>query len=164
MIQDWVVKGDEDIYLQNLVWYNEIALVCNKINPKFIVEFGVRYGYSAKVALSNCKATMLGYEGDIDTPTKKGWKHAIGINGFRYNVELINTRELLCIPQADLVLVDADHSYEGACHEIILATRSSPYVLVDDYNNPDVMNAINDLGVEIIEIKHGRIAHIKGKY
>lgn len=163
----WVVAGDERIYEQNMPWYSVIHEVAAKRRPSIVTEFGVRAGYSARTLYEACNPTIIGYEGDVDVETRGWWKHAISIVP-NLQLMLANTMKLERIAPCDLVLVDADHSYEGACHELELAINACGYVLVDDYNSSDVARAVK-LSLEaypdfeLIDLQFDRVAHLRKK-
>lgn len=163
----WVIAGDEGIYEQNMPWYSVIHEVAAKRKPKIVTEFGVRAGYSARTLHEACNPMIIGYEGDVDLDTKGWWNHAIKIVP-NLQIMLANTLKLERIAPCDLVLVDADHSYEGACHELELAVNACDYVLVDDYNSLDVERAVSTLlevypAFEFIDLQFNRVAHIRKK-
>lgn len=136
-----VLPGDEQIFDQNIPWYEAITRVCFMFKPLFIVEFGVRAGYSSLVATLTIPCQVIGYDSGIDPNSELYLEHAQKIVP---TIELykISTKDLYSIPTCDLVLVDADHSYEGCKHELELAKSVSKYILVDDYNSNDVKVAV----------------------
>ena len=126
--------------------------------PRSIVEFGVRAGYSGW-ALSKGATdtgvvpTYVGFDSDIDQNGPVFVSHArkiISTVAGAVEIRQADTRKLVPadIPKADLVHVDADHSYAGALHEISIASgAASPggVVVSDDFDYMlDVRRAVLD--------------------
>lgn len=143
-LRQYIKSGDDSVFNQNISWYQCIYDVCSKYNPQKVVEFGIRAGYSARAVLEACpKCKLIGYEGDIDEPSKGFWKHAEKIvPGFE--IHLKNTFSVFNIEWCDLVLVDADHSFDGCSHELTVASIATTKILVDDYGeNAEVKRAVD---------------------
>ena len=122
--------------------------VAKVLAPKSIVEIGVGAGNSA-LAFMNAvpNSTYIG----IDNCSK-----AIN-DDFNYNkfvfdkmkqlgVDLqyiyIDSKELMYLPEAELVHIDGDHTYSYALNDIKLALNSRAlYILIDDAFDPAVMKA-----------------------
>ena len=122
------------------------------LQPRRIVEIGVRCGYSAFAMLSAVpKATYVGIDnrdpsyGDSEAYALHA---ATLLAGFRVSFRDVDSRALAELPGPvpDLVHVDGDHSYEGAQHDIDLALRSGArWVLIDDTDYlDDVRRAANE--------------------
>jgi predicted O-methyltransferase YrrM len=126
--------------------------------PRSIVEFGVRAGYGgwalAKGAAdAGIVPTYVVYEGDLDKNGPSYVEHAQKIMKTAAGdviVHTLNTRSLLPkdVPQADLFHVDADHSYDGASHELLVAldrVNAGGVVVADDFDYLlDVKRAVLD--------------------
>jgi hypothetical protein len=119
------------------------------LQPRRIIEIGVRCGYSAWAMLSAVpRASYLGID-NRDPAYGDGAAfaaHAAGLlEGFAGARFLnANSRELVDLPPpvADLVHVDGDHSFEGAQHDIELALRSGArWVLIDDTDYLDLVRS-----------------------
>jgi hypothetical protein len=125
-------------------YYEEKYAVAVLLKPKFIVEIGIRAGYSAAAFLSACPNSR--YEGfDIDCYQPTGPNGCVAYasrmlpSRFKSAVITIhnhNTQErtwkLQGIP--DLVHVDGDHTTLGCISDIELARSwGARYVLIDDY-------------------------------
>lgn len=119
--------------------------ICKKINPKKIVEIGVRAGYSAWTFLQACPNAMYygidannGKHGGEGGDDKKyfNWAKKILKN---YNVTLIeqDTQIInnLNIFDIDFFHIDGDHTTEGVIHDLDLCfkvLKNNGYILVDD--------------------------------
>lgn len=132
--------------------YDEKYRIAAMLQPKTILEIGVRAGYSAAAFLSACPATYLGLDADLDC--SGGWLGAPQLAktmlkehfGDRARIETVNTQELQTLEgRYDLAHVDGDHSYEGALHDLRLAAGVTKWILVDDIDFlPDVGRAVAD--------------------
>jgi len=78
----------------------------------------------------------------------------------RDNVEFIQKdiyKEEWNFPQADVVMIDAGHTYQHLIHDIekTMAYFNSPIVIIDDYGNPktDIRKAIDEMvGNSVIKL------------
>lgn len=124
--------------------------VAARLRPGRIAEIGVRAGYSAFAFLTAVpQAAYVGL--DADLPAHGGvpgfMDHARAmLRGFNATLTRADTRTLASLPgRFDLVHVDGDHSHAGCLHDLELAARAAPQVLVDDYDFiPDVRRACHD--------------------
>jgi hypothetical protein len=137
-------------------------------NPSFIVEIGVRCGYSAWAMLeASPRARYVGYDNydpkyaDEERVTRfKNWATRL-LN--RPNCMLIgcDTQAVDFIPPAaDLYHIDGDHSYEGAHKDIercLCASHSDAVIAVHDFDAECVNRAVTDAakgtGVTLVVIK-----------
>ena len=112
------------------------------LQPRSIVEFGVRYGYSAASFLAASPGAMYhGY--DNDGGEYGGTKGAYLVAGemlakkfpeSRTRVVKLDTQtEMPSGRGYDLAHIDGDHSFEGCLSDLRLATElGSQWILVDD--------------------------------
>jgi hypothetical protein len=130
--------------------------VAGLLQPKRIVEIGVRAGYSAAAFLSACpSSTYFGFDYNDPGDDSGGWHDAIHLARVMLALHFPqasviiaeqNTRQLSSLPirNADLVHVDGDHSTEGCLHDLRLAAQSAAqWILVDDITYlPTVARAV----------------------
>lgn len=124
--------------------YHNKYRVAKAVDPKRIVEIGVRAGYSGYAFGLACpNAQYLGYDAYDLLPveetgtTLEYQKHAQALLDRAYTLMSItrcNTHSLGRLPEADLYHVDGDHSPDGVCSDLKLVADSSDtaVVLIDD--------------------------------
>lgn len=109
------------------------------LQPKSIIEIGVRSGVSALAFLHACPAAnFLGIDSDLDARmdgvdycahTLKMFEEA----GFKARIEKADSQELTGLYMADFIHIDGCHSRLGAYHDVSLAIKAKiPWILVDD--------------------------------
>lgn len=172
--EEWVANvlhpidraGSGGIYcFETPEWHESYKIkhhIAKAINPKIIIEVGVRYGYSAHAFLSACpSARYIGI--DADTPYFSGmagstcdWAFTMlrkTITSFPF-LELIrvNTQEVdvsPMVPAADLIHIDAAHDYKGATKDLeTLWPKCNQAMLVDDYVGTGSVHDAVDLFVK----------------
>lgn len=121
-------------------WLHDRYEIVARLQPRTIVEIGVRAGYSAFAMLSAAPdAKYLGI--DIRTNAHGGLigghEHAARILERFPNAEFLHadSQEMRVLPWEgiDLIHIDGDHSYEGCLHDLNLALDSGvTWALVDD--------------------------------
>jgi hypothetical protein len=121
--------------------YREKYQIAALLQPRTLLEIGVRAGYSAAAFLSAVPdCTYLGL--DADKAVHGGWPGApekaratlkCHFNG-RADVVFVDTQQVVSLPpiSVDLVHVDGDHSYGGCLHDLQLAAGAARWILVDD--------------------------------
>jgi predicted O-methyltransferase YrrM len=123
------------------------ADVAARLRPRRIAEIGVRAGCSAFAFLSAVPgASYLGVDADVAAHGGiPGFlRHARAVlDGLDATLLRADTRRLEALPgRFDSVHVDGDHSYAGCLHDLGLAARAAPHILVDDYDShPEVRQA-----------------------
>jgi len=127
------------------------------LQPRRILEIGVRFGYSAAAFLAASPGAEY-YGVDADNGTNGGTfgahRAARAMLAREFPDSVIKITKLDTLKETpkgsgyDLVHVDADHSFEGCLNDLHLAARlGSRWVLVDDMQNahvPGVARAVRD--------------------
>lgn len=109
-----------------------LGAIANHIKPKLVVEFGTFRGGSTLVMASNSASDACVITIDLDPTLRKTHEHGTGVGlsdfdvgclfrGTRYEKQIeqrfANSVEFMdddLVGKADLILVDADHTYEFA--------------------------------------------------
>lgn len=116
--------------------------IAKVIQPKRILEVGVRFGYSARAFLAaSPDASLVGI--DIDSaefggqPGAVDWaQQSIRNDGYDFSVLKTDTAKLTRLPGEayDLIHVDGQQDGDGTFHDLDLALPQSRYILVDGYH------------------------------
>jgi 2-polyprenyl-3-methyl-5-hydroxy-6-metoxy-1,4-benzoquinol methylase len=113
--------------------------IAQAIQPKSILEIGVRYGYSARAFLEACPmAHYLGIDNDSDSfGGSKGainWASQI-TEGFKASFHLGDSQSMVVLPgeNYDLVHIDGQQDGDGTYHDLLLALEKSGFILLDGY-------------------------------
>jgi len=126
--------------------------IAHYLQPKRIVELGVRAGYSSWALWLGARDTSLvGY--DNYAPGNQGTQgheaeiqiHAQNLYGlFGGKLVYSSTQDMETLFVADLYHVDADHTLGGAYNDILLCMKSNPegVIVVHDANADAVCKAI----------------------
>ena len=132
-------------------YYRMKAAVARTLQPKRILEIGVRYGYSGAAFLHGWpEAHYTGIDLNADSfGGIKGaidWARQILPNG---HCELIvaNTQNMTRLPGEiyDLVHIDGQQDGDGTIHDLELAIEQSRHILVDGYHwTAENYNATNN--------------------
>jgi cephalosporin hydroxylase len=148
-------------------WYPEYYKIkhdiCKRLNPKVIVEIGVRAGYSADAFLQACpEAKYIGYDADNfkhggkrrrQHPPYMEWAedHLID-NGYDAIINFpVDTQEIDEVASADFYHIDGDHTTKGVMHDLDICYNSAPvnaYLLVDDIDSIPGVKAGVDQWIE----------------
>jgi len=127
-------------------YYRVKYAIAKAIQPKTIIEIGVRAGYSAWAFLTACpKATYYGFDAENGNHGGNGgpyswWAQRIlSERGFRFKV--FAPYDTQChgkLPKsADFYHVDGDHTTDGVYHDMKICFDDmdvGSYMLIDDYN------------------------------
>ncbi len=145
----WTEKDENNPHENKDEWLQRYAVlwqVVKTLQPRAIVEIGVRAGYSAWTMLEAAAgATLHGIDFDGDSADvnthggyKGAYKNAIEINvGKDFRFMLADSHQIEKLPPCDLVYVDGDHTEQGCYQDLLLAERSgATWILCDDYTTP----------------------------
>ncbi len=120
-------------------YYKLKFAICKAIDPKSILEIGVRYGYGAITFLNACPdASYLGIDNNSDTFGASigaiKWAKEI-TKGFNVEFLIANTQELKEFPgdYFDLIHIDGQQDGDGTYRDLELALGKGYFILVDGY-------------------------------
>ncbi|MFM2431857.1 MAG: hypothetical protein RLZZ511_3070 [Cyanobacteriota bacterium] len=132
-------------------YYRLKAAIAQVLQPRTILEIGVRYGYSGHAFLAACpSASYLGI--DLDSDISGGVKGAITwakaiLHPFNAEFLIADTQTLSAFPGAtyDFIHVDGQQDGDSSFHDLNLALQQGRYILVDGYHwtNQNFL-AVND--------------------
>jgi hypothetical protein len=140
-------------------WYRAYAVkyaICRAINPRSILEIGVRYGYSAHAFLCDGDASYIGIDLDSASVNAMGeptleWAEAMlnratmaySLRFHRMDTQQEDISTVVNNP-ADFTHIDACHTYHGALRDMQAAwPLTNKAMLVDDYvGSPPVRDAV----------------------
>lgn len=122
-----------------LAYYRMKWAIARVLEPKSILEIGVRFGYSALAFLNASPSAQ--YVGiDIDSPSFGGSPGALdwarkACGQYRARFILADSTKMERFPGGsyDLIHVDGQQDGEGTMHDLILASAQASYILVDGY-------------------------------
>ena len=113
--------------------------IASVLQPKSILEIGVRYGYSALAFLNaSPSARYLGI--DLDVAAFGGSVGAIdwarkACSKYQAEFLVADSTKMLRLPgeRYDLIHVDGQQDGDATMHDLILASTQASYILVDGY-------------------------------
>jgi 2-polyprenyl-3-methyl-5-hydroxy-6-metoxy-1,4-benzoquinol methylase len=120
-------------------YYRMKYAICKAIEPKSILETGVRYGYSAITFLQAAKsASYLGI--DNNSATFGGVVDAIEwakkiTRDYQADFLLADTQKMTSFPgdYYDFIHIDAQQDGDGTYHDLEMALQKGRYILADGY-------------------------------
>jgi len=134
-------------------------LICKLLNPKVIVEIGVRAGYSSWTFFQACPdATVYGFDNNCGKHGGQGgeggkykqWAKKI-LAAYHFCYYELDTQIVSKLPIAediDFFHIDGDHTRQGVYHDLRLAikqVKKGGYVLIDDIDYiPEVADGVSD--------------------
>lgn len=120
-------------------YYRLKAAIARVLQPKSILEIGVRFGYSAAAFLHGCPtASYVGIDNDSESSGGcRGaiqWARAI-LKGRPAEFLLQDSQAMTRLPGGlyDLIHVDGQQDGDGTWHDLELAVRQGRHVLLDGY-------------------------------
>jgi len=120
-------------------YYRLKFAIAKALQPKSILEVGVRFGYSARAFLeASPAAKLLGIDLDCDLyGGQKGALHWARQITAAYDAEFVtaDTQQMKRLPGSiyDLIHVDGQQDGDGSWHDLELAVNQGRYVLADRY-------------------------------
>jgi predicted O-methyltransferase YrrM len=153
--------------------YYEKFLIASLIQPKVMIEIGVRTGYSA-IAFFKAVPDLIYYGFDCSDKKQAGDKkyleHAKRITkGYNFILKEVDTLTLenLGITDVDLVSIDGNHTYKYVYNDLVLAweaVKSRGFLLLDDISYiKDVKKALIAFRENYYLFKLGRISYLDFK-
>jgi len=120
-------------------YYRMKYAICQTINPRSILEVGVRYGYSAITFLKAAPdATYLGI--DNDTNIDGGEKGAIRwakiiAEPYKAGFLIADTQEMNTFPGDfyDFIHIDGQQDGDGTTHDLEMALEKGRWILLDGF-------------------------------
>jgi len=120
-------------------YYKTKWAIARALQPKSILEIGVRFGYSAAAFLNGCpSAEYVGI--DLDADTFGGTRGAIEwakkiTASFHTSFVIADTQKMKKFPGGiyDLIHVDGQQDGDGTYHDMNLAAGQGRFVLADGY-------------------------------
>lgn len=139
--------------------YTTKYLICKLLNPKTIIEIGVRAGYSSWAFFQACPdAVIYGFDNncgkhggqDGQNGQYKRWANKIlapyHFYYFEMDTQIVN--KLPIAEDIDLFHIDGDHTREGVYNDLELALKHiliGRYILIDDIDYlPEVSEGVSD--------------------
>lgn len=125
--------------------------IAKYLQPKSILEIGVRYGYSLCSMISGSGA--VGYVEGWDSEIYRVGSNRVAsgaIGGlqrkFTFSLLHVDSKDVKQPRQQfDLVHIDSSHTYEGCAHDLKLCIGHAKAILVDDtLTCPDDMKAVKE--------------------
>jgi 2-polyprenyl-3-methyl-5-hydroxy-6-metoxy-1,4-benzoquinol methylase len=120
-----------------VAYYRLKWAIAKVLQPRHLLEVGVRYGYSAHAFLSACPTShYCGLDNDSDSsggvPGAIDWARQI-LQPFAAACCLTNSQTLDRFPGDvyDLIHIDGQQDGDSSCHDLNLALQQSRYILVD---------------------------------
>jgi cephalosporin hydroxylase len=147
IICPWDKTADAKRIKQYRSYYKVKHDIVAELQPKTIIEIGVRAGYSAYYFLQACpEAQYYGFDADNGKHGGAGpkpyipWAEKILEEAGRsFKIYWpFDTQEAACLPhQGDFYHIDGDHTTEGVKHDLDICFAFAPpgaHILVDDYD------------------------------
>jgi predicted O-methyltransferase YrrM len=150
--------------------FNSIKSICEKTQPKTILELGFNRGASAIMWLENSKATLH----SIDIRSQQEVKLSLNYiqtaypDRFTYTCmdhSLLSDMVKEFKGKYDLIFIDGDHSYEAIYRDTKNTIQFNPtFIVFDDYfhlvHGSDTKKVIKEFNLEIIEEYNTSCGHV----
>ena len=159
--------------------YTTKYLICKLLNPKTIVEIGVRAGYSSWAFFQACPdATIYGFDNNCGKHGGQGgekgeykrWAKKIlapyHFKSFNLDTQIVN--KLPLVDEIDFMHIDGDHTRQGVYNDLVLAlkhVKAGGYILIDDIDYiPEVLEGVSDfIRLYKREIEHIYLPSFRGE-
>lgn len=128
-------------------WYYTIA---KTLQPKSILEIGVRFGYSLVSMMKGAEdsvQTVVGIDNDsyIWNSAQVARKYCETVKPNITTIDVIDSQQLQTLDrQFDLVHIDGDHTYIGKVHDLNLVKTHCKYCIIDDYDFIETVRKATD--------------------
>lgn len=139
--REFAKPDDELAYLFDewVDYYKLKYAICRAVEPKSILEIGVRYGYSALSFLKAAEdASYVGLDNDSSafggSVGAINWAKKI-TTGYNAQFLLADTQKFTALPGSyyDLIHIDGQQDGDGTFHDMEMALEKGRYILVDGY-------------------------------
>jgi predicted O-methyltransferase YrrM len=160
-------------YAEYKKYYQVKYEIAKELNPKRILEIGVRAGYSAKSFLDACPdAEYVGVDaengthGGQDGPWLWWAKQLLADRNATFHMLDSQSVKNFDWGTFDLIHVDGDHSEQGALHDMKLALAclaENGAILVDDYDYIPTVRAAVDRFVASQSVRHEYRKSLRGE-
>ena len=152
IICPWDKTADAKRIAQYRDYYRVKYDIVAELQPKVIIEIGVRAGYSAYYFMQAAPtAKYYGFDADNGTHGGQGpkpycpWAEKI-LKEAGYDATIywpFDTQKASCLPaQGDFYHIDGDHTAKGVMHDLDICFKFAPqgaHILVDDYDYIDTV-------------------------
>lgn len=122
------------------------AAICQRYNPRRVIEIGTRCGYSLLVFNAVApRASFLCIDGCMDADSLDCLahaKHLIERHQIEADLVVVDSHAIKSLPRACFAHVDGDHSFAGALADLRLVAHCRA-ILADDCCNPEVARAVD---------------------
>jgi predicted O-methyltransferase YrrM len=153
--------------------FNSIKTICEKVQPKAILELGFNRGASAIMWLENSKATLHSIDIKIKEEVESSLNCIQAMYPDRFTYTCIDHALLLDMIEElkdkyDLIFIDGDHSYEAIYRDTKNSIQLNPkFIAFDDYfhvaHGLDTKRVIQEFNLEIIEEYNTSCGHVLTK-
>lgn len=128
-------------------YYATKATICQRVQPKKILEIGTRCGYSVvAMHLAAPDARFICVDAGVDADSAQTLAHAKSMlreQNIDADIIITNSHNIREIPAVDFAHVDGDHTYEGTLADLNLVAHV-PTILVDDCCEHSVLRAVKE--------------------
>ena len=153
--------------------FNSIKAICEKTQPKTILELGFNRGVSAIMWLENSKATLHSIDIRSQQEVESSLKYIQTAYPDRFTYTCMDHALLPNMVEEfkdkyDLIFIDGDHSYAAIYRDTKNSIQFNPtFIAFDDYfhvaHGYDTKKVIGEFNLEIIEEYHTSCGHVLTK-
>jgi len=153
--------------------FSSIKAICEKTQPKTILELGFNRGVSAVMWLENSEATLhsIDIRSQQEVESSLNYIQTAYPNRFTYTCKdhaLLSDMVEEFKDKYDLIFIDGDHSYEAIYRDTKNSIQFNPtFIAFDDYfhvaHGHDTKKVIAELNLEIIEEYNTSCGHVLTK-
>ena len=153
--------------------FNSIKTICEKAQPKTILELGFNRGASAVMWLENSKAVLHSIDIRSQQDVESSINHIQNAYPNRFTYTCMDHALLSDMVEEfkdkyDLIFIDGDHSYAAIYRDTKNSIQFNPtFIAFDDYfhvaHGHDTKKVIEELNLEIIEEYNTSCGHVLTK-